>query len=79
MAFMQKYNGVPIKGPGDGYSDSIPTSIDGVQPARVANGEVYIPAAVVEQYGGPKKFYALMNQVRKQATGSTKQLKPAEV
>jgi len=78
-AFMQKYNGVPIKGPGDGYSDSIPTSIDGVQPARVANGEVYIPAAVVEQYGGPKKFYALMNQVRKQATGSTKQLKPAEV
>jgi hypothetical protein len=77
--FMQKYNAVPIKGPGDGYSDSIPTSIDGKQEARIADGEVYIPESVVSSYGGPKKFYELMDRVRKQATGSTKQVKQVTV
>jgi hypothetical protein len=77
--FMQKYNAVPIRGPGDGYSDSIPTSIDGKQEARIADGEVYIPESVVSSYGGPKKFYELMDRVRKQATGSTKQVKQVTV
>jgi hypothetical protein len=77
--FMQKYGAIPIKGPGDGYSDSIPTTIDGVQEARVADGEVYIPPHMVEAHGGAKKFYDLMDRVRKQATGSTKQVKQVTV
>lgn len=77
--FADKYGGVPIKGPGNGLSDDIPTSIEGKQPARVADGEVYIPKRNVEAAGGPKKFYKMMDKVRKQAHGSKKQAKPAKV
>lgn len=73
----QMYGGHPITGPGTGLSDSIPTSIEGKEPARVANGEVYIPRKAVEAHGGPEKFYKMMDKVRKQATGSTKQAKAA--
>jgi len=73
----QMYGGQPIKGPGTGLSDSIPTSIEGKEPARVANGEVYIPRKAVMAHGGPEKFYKMMDKVRKQATGSTKQAKSA--
>lgn len=73
----QMYGGQPIKGPGTGLSDSIPTSIEGKEPARVANGEVYIPRKAVMAHGGPEKFYKMMDKVRKQATGSTKQAKAA--
>ena len=73
----QMYGGQPIKGPGSGLSDSIPTSIEGKQPARIANGEVYIPRKAVMAHGGPQKFYKMMDKVRKKATGSTKQAKAA--
>lgn len=73
----QMYGGQPIKGDGTGLSDSIPTSIEGKEPARVANGEVYIPRKAVMAHGGPEKFYKMMDKVRKQATGSTKQAKSA--
>lgn len=72
----REFGAIPIKGPGDGYSDSIPTTIDGVQDALVANGEVYFPPEVVEAHGGVDAFYKLLDRVRKQATGSTKQIKP---
>jgi hypothetical protein len=69
----------PIKGKGDGLSDSIPTSIDGKQPARVADGEAYIPPQTVAKIGGgntskgAKKLYAMMDRIRKQAHGKTTQ------
>jgi hypothetical protein len=63
----------PIRGAGDGMSDSIKTTIEGRQPARIANGEAYIPPAVVKQRGGAKNLYAMMDKVRKERTGSKKQ------
>ena len=68
-----------IKGKGDGLSDSIPTSIDGRQPARVADGEAYIAPKTVAAVGGgdmkkgAKKLYAMLDNVRKAAHGKTTQ------
>lgn len=58
---------IPIKGPGTGTSDSIPTSIDGKRPALVSNGEAYIPKREVQKRGGAKKFYALMKAAERRA------------
>lgn len=63
--------GVPINGPGDGVSDSIPARIGRNQPARVAAGEVYIPPEAVEKIGkgnperGAQKLYAMMERAHK--------------
>lgn len=60
--------GIPIKGPGDGTSDSIPARIGGTQEARVADGEVYFPAEAVKRIGGgsakkgTQKLYAMMQK-----------------
>jgi hypothetical protein len=68
-----------IDGPGDGMSDSIPTSIEGRQPARVAKDEAYVPTEAVRRLGGgdvkkgAKKLYNLMARVRKAAHGDDKQ------
>lgn len=66
----------PIKGKGDGLSDSIPTNIDGKQPARVADGEAYIDPKTVKRLGGAKKLYAMMDKIRAQAHGKTTQQRP---
>ena len=66
----------PIKGPGDGLSDSIPTSIEGKQPARVADGEAYVPPETVKRIGGAKKLYAMMEKVRRAAHGKSTQQRP---
>lgn len=58
---------IPIKGPGTGTSDSIKTTIDGKQPARIANGESYVPRKEVQKRGGAKKFYALMKKAERRA------------
>ena len=58
---------IPIKGPGTGRSDSIKTSINGKHPARVSNGESYVPKKEVERRGGAKKFYALMKRAERRA------------
>jgi len=58
---------IPIKGPGTGTSDSIKTSIDGVRPAKVSNGEAYVPKKRVKQAGGAKKLYALMRKAENDA------------
>ena len=69
----------PIKGDGDGMSDSIPTTIGGKQPARVANEEAFVPPDVVKKLGGgdtdrgAKKLYAMMDRIRKARTGTTAQ------
>jgi hypothetical protein len=58
---------IPIKGPGTGTSDSIPTTIEGKRPALLSNGEAYVPKDQVKRRGGAKKFYALMKQAEREA------------
>lgn len=71
--------GQMLKGPGDGMSDSIPGTISGKQPARLADGEFVVPADVVSHLGngstdaGAKQLYSMMNKVRKARTGNPKQ------
>jgi hypothetical protein len=72
-ALQKRHGAKPIRGAGDGMSDSIATTINGKQPARVANGEAYIPPDQVKRSGGAKKFYAMMDKVRKERTGTKKQ------
>jgi hypothetical protein len=68
-----------LKGPGDGMSDNIPATINGRQPARLADGEFVIPADVVSHLGngsteaGAKQLHAMMNKIRKARTGNPKQ------
>ena len=68
-----------LDGPGDGMSDSIKATIDGKQPARLADGEFVIPADVVSGLGngsskaGAKVLYAMMDRVRQARTGNPKQ------
>lgn len=68
-----------LKGPGDGMSDNIPATINGHQPARLADGEFVIPADVVSHLGngsteaGAKQLHAMMNEVRQARTGNSKQ------
>lgn len=68
-----------LKGPGDGMSDSIPATINGRQPARLANEEFVIPADVVAHLGngssdaGAKQLYKMMDRVRQARTGKKKQ------
>jgi hypothetical protein len=67
--------GQMLKGPGDGMSDSIPGTISGKQPARLADGEFVVPADVVSHLGngstdaGAKQLYSMMNKVRQARTG----------
>jgi len=77
-----------LSGGGDGMSDSIPATINGRQEARLADGEFVIPADVVSHLGngsskaGAKRLYSMMDRVRKERTGTTKQAKavnPAKV
>jgi hypothetical protein len=71
--------GQMLKGGGDGMSDSIPATISGKQPARLADGEFVVPADVVSHLGngstdaGAKQLYSMMNKVRKARTGNPKQ------
>jgi hypothetical protein len=60
--------GHPVRGGGDGVSDSVPARIGGRQEARVARDEViFSPGAVAKLGGGnhskgTKKLYALMEK-----------------
>jgi hypothetical protein len=76
-----------LSGGGDGMSDDIPATINGKQPARLADGEFVIPADVVSHLGngsskaGAKQLYAMMDKVRTARTGTKKQgqeIKPAK-
>jgi hypothetical protein len=69
----------PIKGAGDGQSDDIPATVDGQPVARVANGEAYVPRDKVDRLGGAKKLYAMLDRVRNQAQGHTKQQRPVDL
>jgi hypothetical protein len=68
-----------LSGGGDGMSDDIPATINGKQPARLADGEFVIPADVVSHLGngsskaGAKQLYSMMDKVRTARTGNKKQ------
>jgi hypothetical protein len=68
-----------LDGAGDGMSDSIPATIEGKQPARLADGEFVVPADVVSHLGngsskaGSKRLYAMLDKVRHARTGNKKQ------
>lgn len=68
---LRRIGGRPVKGPGDGVSDSIPARIGRDQPARVARDEAIIPAEAVRKIGkgnqkrGADKLYALMDKAHK--------------
>ena len=72
-----------VRGAGDGMSDNVPATIEGVQEARLANDEFVVPADVVADIGngssnaGAKKLYAMMDRVRKARHGTVKQ--PPEI
>jgi hypothetical protein len=65
-----------LRGPGDGVSDSIPATIAGKQPARLADGEFVVPARIVSELGngsteaGARKLYAMMDRVQAARKGS---------
>jgi hypothetical protein len=69
----------PIRGKDGGQADTVKTSIEGKQPARVAHGEMYIPPEAVKKAGGAKKLYAMMDKVRSEAKGDTEQIKPVDI
>lgn len=66
-----------LRGPGDGVSDSIPATIGGHQPARLADGEFVVPARIVSELGngsteaGARKLYAMMDRVQKSRAKTT--------
>lgn len=72
-----------VKGTGDGMSDSVPATIEGVQEARLANDEFVIPADVVADLGngsssaGAQQLYDMMDRVRQARHGTTEQ--PPEI
>ena len=73
-----------LKGPGDGMSDDIPATINGDEPAALADGEFVVPADVVSHLGngsseaGSKQLYAMMDRIRKARTGRESQGKEIE-
>jgi len=68
-----------LDGKTDGMADEVPARIDGVQEARLSDGEFVIPADVVSHLGngnsdaGAKVLESMMARVRKARTGNTKQ------
>ena len=71
IELLQRLGGQPVRGPGDGVSDSVPASIGGRQEARVARDEVIFQPEAVKRLGGgnekrgTQKLYALMNKAHK--------------
>ena len=71
MEFLARMGGKPVRGPGDGVSDSVPASIGGKQKARVARDEVIFQPEAVRRIGkgsekrGTQKLYALMDKAHK--------------
>jgi hypothetical protein len=76
---MNYAHGGYLDGQGDGMSDSIPATIEGKQPARLADGEFVVPADVVSHLGngsskaGSKRLYKMLDKVRHARTGNKKQ------
>jgi hypothetical protein len=76
---MAQGQGYYLGGPTDGMADLVPATIDGAQPAALSDGEFVVPADVVSHLGngnsdaGAKQLYSMMDRVRTERTGTTKQ------
>jgi hypothetical protein len=72
------YGGTPIRGPGNGASDSIPANIGGLQQARLARDEVVFDPRAVRNIGdgnqsrGTAKLYNLMERARAARRGASR-------
>jgi hypothetical protein len=79
MALKDRITGGRIKGAGGGLDDLVPGTIEGRQKVRLADSEFIIPADVVSAIGdgstdhGARRLHEMMDGIRKQKTGSTKQ------
>lgn len=68
---LSRMGGRPVRGPGDGVSDSVRASIGGKQEARVARDEVIFQPEAVRRLGGgsdkrgTQKLYAMMDKAHK--------------
>jgi hypothetical protein len=75
----QLKKGQYLNGASDGMADKVPARIDGMQEARLSDGEFVIPADVVSHLGngnsdaGATVLKDMMARVRKERTGSKKQ------
>ena len=71
--------GYYLGGTTDGMADQIPATINNIEPARLSDGEFVIPADVVSHLGngnsdaGAQQLYSMMDRVREERTGTTKQ------
>lgn len=71
--------GYYLGGTTDGMADRVPARIDGVEEARLSDGEFVVPADVVSHLGngnsnaGAKQLYSMMDRVRQARTGRTEQ------
>jgi hypothetical protein len=71
IELLSRMGGRPVRGPGDGASDSVKASIDGVKEARVARDEVVFPPEAVRRIGGgnaakgTQKLYAMMEKAHR--------------
>lgn len=71
IEMLSKMGGKPVRGPGDGVSDSVKASIGGAQEARVARDEVIFSPEAVRRIGGgseakgTQKLYAMMDKAHK--------------
>jgi hypothetical protein len=71
IEMLSRMGGRPVRGPGDGVSDSVPAKIGGKQKARVARDEVIFQPDAVRRIGkgsakrGTAKLYALMEKAHK--------------
>tara|TARA_R100000935_G_scaffold4475_1_gene10668 strand:+ start:1651 stop:3171 length:1521 start_codon:yes stop_codon:yes gene_type:complete len=74
-----------LDGDSDGQADEVKANIDGVQEARLSDGEYVLPADLVALLGngnsnaGAKALDDFMAMVRKQGTGTEKQQKNIDV
>lgn len=73
LAHLARKGAVPIRGRGDGMSDSNPTMINDRQPAAVAHEEAYFGPKEVQDMGGAQRLYSMMDRIRKDRTGTAKQ------
>ena len=66
-----------LRGPGDGVSDSIPATINGGQPAALADGEFVVPARIVSELGngsteaGARQLYAMLDRIQNRRAKTT--------
>jgi hypothetical protein len=71
IEMLSRMGGTPVRGPGDGVSDSVPAKIGGKQEARVARDEVVFQPEAVRRLGGgsekrgTQKLYAMMDRAHK--------------